>query len=161
VSYAHATTCRRYIARTGTEQRRKRYLHDRVPLGLTPLTRGLLGPGWSPLAWPFLLAARMDKANGTVPDMRGRRLCSRLWPLVRLNAPGHVGTPRIGNRLTHSSGHSGIVWLTLRLTSKPDFLRSAHFTGLSFLGITSPPKADINRREWNVRFTPESGHQSA
>jgi hypothetical protein len=64
---SYATTCGRYIARTGTEQLCKRYFQDRVPKGLPPLTTRLLGPG-VPFAWPFLKRASRSPSAG-------RRLC--------------------------------------------------------------------------------------
>ena len=54
VTYAYATTCGRYIARTGTEQLCKRYFQDRVSLVVPPqyaVVRAGLSPSPGPFVW--------------------------------------------------------------------------------------------------------------
>ena len=72
MSYVHVTTWGRYIARTGTEQLRKRYFQDRVPFGSTQI-RGCEGP----FVWPgarsrcrLLKALRADDPTAGVNAAR-------------------------------------------------------------------------------------------
>jgi hypothetical protein len=53
VSYAHATTCGRYIARTGTEQLCKRYFQDCA--GNSSCSGSAVVRAGRSIAWPFLL----------------------------------------------------------------------------------------------------------
>jgi hypothetical protein len=70
-SMTHATTCGRYIARTGTEQLCKRYFQDRVSLWFPHNTR-LLGPGLDHHRLALSFGPALDQ-DAAVPLPRLRR----------------------------------------------------------------------------------------